>query len=524
MSRRRGAITDAHTIIQAFNYLRSDYNAANTSRFRRTRSGVSSTPTNFDYHIRNESGFFRMMEFARDIERNDVVVGQGITRLVDNVIQDGFPLDPMTGDEDLNGYIRERWTNWAEQPDNCHRAGEYDWHDIERLALRQVVVDGDVVILPRKDQTLELVEAHRLRTPRTKRNVVLGVLLSEARKRLEYWIAADNIDPLRASLKVSDITRWPVRDSNGNRIVHHLYFPKRLSQTRGVTTLAPIADTTGMHDDIQFAKLVQQQVVSCFATLRERSPDFSGTGLKQYGEKEEETLGDGSTRVIEGVGPGMEIEGAPGETLKGFAPNVPNPEFFEHATLILTFISINLNLPLAVLLLDPRQTNFSAWRGAIDQARIGFKRIQCWLVRKMHRPIYEWKIRQWIRIDPEIRKAANNPDIKIFRHRWNPPEWQYIEPLKDASAELLRSRNALISHRRLHAERGRDWDEVSTEIVEDNVKAIRKAVLAKQDLAGEFPDEVFHWREFLSLPTPDGISVSIGSESDSEKQEVTNGT
>jgi len=520
MNRRR-PIEDAHTLIQAFNDLRADYNAANSSRFRRTRAGVSSMGHSFDYHIRNESAYFKMMEFARDIERNDVVVSQGVTRLVDNVIQDGFQLDPMTGDDDLNAYMIEKWNNWAEQPENCHVSGEYCWHDIESLCLRHTIVDGDVVVLPRKDQTVELVEAHRIRTPRTKRNVVLGVLLSEQRKRLEYWIAPEDIDPVRSSVKVGDITRWPVRDADGYRMVHHLYFPKRLSQTRGVTTLAPVADTTGMHDDIQFAKLVQQQGVSCFVTYIERALEFVGGSTKQYGEQETESRSDGTTRVLEGIGPGMEVEGAPGEKLHGFSPNIPNPEFFDHARLILTFISINLGLPLSVFLLDPTQTNFSGWRGAIDQARIGFKRLQRWEARRLHRPIYEWKVRQWIQIDPEIKKAANNPEIKIFRHRWNPPEWQYIEPLKDASAELLRSRNALISHRRLHAERGRDWDEISTEIVEDNVKAIRKAVIAKQGLKNEFPDEDFHWRELLSLPTPDGVNVTVGAD-ESTQQEVGN--
>ena len=41
----------------------------------------------------------------------------------------------------------------------------------------------------------------------------------------------------------------------------------------------------------------------------------------------------------------MELFGFPGESLKGFSPNVPNPEFFQHAKLILTILASNLDLP-----------------------------------------------------------------------------------------------------------------------------------------------------------------------------------
>src|SRR5690606_1028361 len=101
--------------------------------------------------------------------------------------------------------------------------------------------------------------------------------------------------------------------------------------------------------------------------------------------------------------PGIEYTGAPGEKLTGFSPNIPNAEFFEHARLILTFVAINLDMPLQMLLLDATATNFSGWRGAFDQAKIGFRQIQSWLLKRFYAPVYEWKLRQWIAEDPAIR-------------------------------------------------------------------------------------------------------------------------
>jgi len=205
----------------------------------------------------------------------------------------------------------------------------------------------------------------------------------------------------------------------------------------------------------------------------------------------------------------MELTTEPGETITAFSPNVPNPEFFPHASLILTFISINLNLPLAVLLLDPSKTNFSGWRGAIDQARMGFREIQRWLAGSFHRPVYRFKCRQWIAEDAALARQFAALGEKVFQHRWNPPTWAYIEPLTDGQADLLQVRNALTSPRRLHARRGADWDEIYAEIIADNSAAIKAAKKAALQINGEFPDgnAPVHWREILSLPTPDGVQI-----------------
>jgi capsid protein len=98
----------------------------------------------------------------------------------------------------------------------------------------------------------------------------------------------------------------------------------------------------------------------------------------------------------------------------------------------------------------------------------------------------------------------------LYSHRWNPPQFPYIEPLTDASADLLQQRNALNSPRRLQAARGREWPEIAREIVADNGMAIVLALEKAAEINGQFPDAKVHWRELVSLPTPDGVNVTIG--------------
>ncbi len=197
-------------------------------------------------------------------------------------------------------------------------------------------------------------------------------------------------------------------------------------------------------------------------------------------------------------------------------PAVPNNEFFSHVKLILTLIGNNIGLPLVMVMMDASETNFSGYRAAVEDARKGFRRNQRWMAEQFHQNVYAWKLRQWLAEDATLRSWESKLGNKFFAHRWNSPTWQYIEPLKDAQADLLRVRNALISPRRMHAENGCEWDDIAEEIVADNVKAIGLARTAAKQLNSQFPDEdPVHWREVISLPTPDGMVIKLqGTEGD----------
>ena len=511
MARRSGGHWGgaAYNLAASYDALRADYNLAKSSRFRRRRAGVSSTGTTSDWHFRSEADFLRMIELARDIDRNDIVVGQGVNRVVDNVVQDGMRFDYQTGDGELNKRLNATLAEWATDADLCDVAGERDFADMQRAGLRDTIVDGDITFLGLVEGQLQAAEAHRVRTPtNTKRNVVHGVLLDPFRKRLEYWITKDDIDPNTRLQRVEDVQRYPVRDELGTRQIFHVYDPKRTSQTRGITALAPIGDAVGMHDDVQFARLVQQQLVSCFGFIRERTDAFAGGSAPAFGDQTAETSAAGSIRTIEGISPGLEITSAIGEQIKAFAPNVPNPEFFPHAMMILTFIAVNLGVPVQLLLLDPKQTNFSGWRGAMDQARIGFRHQQRDVViKRLCAPVGRWKTAQFIADDATIRRLASKPGIRPFNIVWTPPGWKYIEPFKDAQADALIVERRLTSPRRSYGGRALDIDVIREEIIEDNAAFIRGAILEAQAIQTDTGVTV-DWHELLHITHPGQLTLT----------------
>lgn len=484
--------------------VRADYDAAKRSRFRRKRSGVIDSGSGADYHYRGEIDFFRVMELGRDFDRNDLYAGQGISRVVENTIGQGISVDPKTGSKDLDQMIQELWLDEIMDPEKMDLAGEEDWLGIQEQAFRSRLVDGDFFVLPLEDGRLELVEAHRCRTSKgTKRNVVHGVLLDETtRKRQEYWFTREDVGTFGGLPAYSDLVTVPARDADGNRRVLHVYDPKRSSQTRGVSAFAPIADAISMVGDIEFAELVRRQVSSCFALLIGKEPGSPAADSMSAAKGARDTEQEGDfTRRLEGLSPGTIYEGMPGETLTGFSPNIPGGEYFPHIRQALQSVSINLGLPLILFLLDASETNFSAWRGAMDQARLGFRRNQFVQISRLNRPVYLFKLRHFIATQPEMARAYSKVGDNIWRHEMLPPAWQYIEPMKDAQADDLAMSRCLQSPRRVIAKRGENWDNLAREIVADRAMLARLAKAEAEKINSEFPgdNDKIVWRDLAPM-------------------------
>lgn len=527
MSRHQDGNVSAVAI--GFDQAHAEYRVAKSSKARSRARGVNFMGSGADYHYRSEADYLRIMELARDTDRHDQVVGQGVNRLVDMIFRDGMLCDPMTGNEDLDKILADDWRKWSSDRDACDISGKLSLHALARMAARHRVIDGDMQVLLLKSGHLQAVEGHRLRTPRNainkrrKDKVVHGVVMDRHRRPYEYWFTKDDIAVNTTVDRVSDMVKVPAytKDADGkkHRNVLHIFQPDRVSQTRGVSALARIMETAGQHDDLQWATLVKAQTAACFAILLEQAADKTlPTMGAQLGERSTETSADGFVKIMDQIAPGMVYRGGPGEKLQGYAPNVPNESFFQHSRLILTFIAINLGIPVMVLLLDPSETNFSGWRGAMDAAKVSFRRFRLEMVEQFYRPIYEWRVRRILARNPEAAALALEEGVDPFRHEWKPPYDPYIEPLKDGMADKLLVDEGLDSRRNVLMRRGLDIEEIDRARIADQRRVITMAVETAQEMAEDFPDAGVSWRDLIggrevvetkggkeATPTPEGL-------------------
>jgi lambda family phage portal protein len=497
----------AKTVAGQFAAIKAEYEATKSSRFIRKRTGISPRGTGADYHVRNESDYYKLIELARDMDRNDALIGILADRRVDNIVQSGFTCHPQTGDKKLDLDLWQAWKDFCNDPEQCDIAGEMTFHDIERHACRAESIDGDIVVVGVDDSSFQVLESHNIQTVSTQPGVFLGVETNDYGKRTKYHIVeeTDNFGGLRQGKPIA------VRASDGMRQLFHIYNPKRANQTRGISQLAPIVSIAGMLEDINFAKLVQQQTASCVTFFRERTATVASgpPSSEGYGFSETEDTGAG-VRFIEGYSPGMELIGAVGEKLSGFSPNIPNSEYFEQVRMILQIIGVNFGLPLCLVLMDGSETNFSGWRGAVDEARKGFVADQVNLRNKLHTPAYKWWLSRRLETDAALRKAAKKSSVNLYGHEWHLPTWSYIEPVADAEGDATQLRNALTSPRRLYAARGKDWEEVAEEIIEDNSYAISRAMAQAAEVNAANPGQpALVWRDLLPIPMAEGATLSM---------------
>lgn len=514
---------------------RCDYHMANrTNAQQRYKKGVPTQGAGADFHYRGDFDWLWMSELARDLYRNNMILGSITDRAIENTLQGGFVYDPDTGDKRLDQDLKQWWEDESQDPTRCDPAGELTFSEQEEIVLRDTIVAGDIWALPLEDGTVDLIEGHRVRSPsrKTRERIVHGVEFvpgSKSRRRAAIWVLKDQIDPHKQNgILKGDLDPYLYWDDDGELAVFHVRFTKRVKQTRGITAYAPLFDVSGYHDDCQFLKMVQQRAASLFVFVRKRMQHFDpaylaaeqqiGVDVSRDLRQEYET----NRRQYREVAAGGTLEGLPGEDITPWSSNIPNAEFFAHSRMLLTFMGVNLGMPLVMSLMDASETNFSGYRGAIDQARMGFRANQRRLMRRFHVPYLRFKLFKRAENDPAFARQlerSRNPRTRldVFRHKWNPPAWPYIEPGKDAAADVIRLANGLACPSRVYAERGLNYEVEARKAVDEFSGSYEYALQRALQLKAKFT-EIEHVDPhvlaltFAKMPMPERTQISVSTD------------
>lgn len=503
--------------------MQADYRAGKRDRFlrRRTRLGGSG-----DAHYTSTAEFAQIREYVRDMDRNDSMVGSLVDRAVTNQLQSGFRPKPDTGDEGLNTGLIEEFNEWGENPEDCDYHRERTLWELAWYVLRSTYIDGDMVVPLIDDGSLQLVESDRLVSPKTtppNRTVIHGVELM-GRIKTGYFFARDAGAKRHTK---GEPYRVDAMDADGFKQVLHVANPhtiKRVTQTRGVSAFAPVFHRMTMYEDEHFAYLVGRQVSSAVALFISRDANYKG-GATSFGHRTSETLtqddGTSNTRLLEKLTPGMVVRGARGEKAELLSPNLPSADVVNHLRMILMEIGVTIGVPLILALMDASETNFSGWRGAYEEAKKAWRVNQRWFVSRFLRPVYVWKLRQWI-ADGTLGPAARN-NRRLFKHTWGLPHWPYtIQPMVDAQANGIKLSTGQMTPSGYWRENGDEWTRVARELVADWGFAINEAKTLATKINETHDDgNPVHWRDVLNLVVPKGMTLSgpiAQSETDSPKE------
>lgn len=490
----------ARSFVAAWRGARADYSDTRSNQFIRRRRGLGGTG---DAHYRAESRYEHMRELVREMDRNESMVGPLTERAVGNQLQGGYKLQPTTPDPILNADIKAAYEDWANDPKQCDHYRLNTIWELDWFSKRATYVDGDCCQVLLSDNSVQMLEADRLRNPsgESQRNVVHGVEMIN-RRRVAYWFTEDPGDERKSLRGTSRV------DAS---FVLHVTNPqtrKRITQTRGVTAFWPVISRLAMHEDLQFSHLVKQQIAAYVALFLSRDQTYKGGGA-QFGPRGSEDDGWSNTRDTEEMIPGQIVRGAPGESASILAANIPSSEYFQQIRSIMLEISTNLGVPLILAMMDASETNFTGWRGAMEAAKTGWRINQTRYIGGVVTPRYRW----WLlnaRNAGQFGTTAFGLGDALFSHRVNRPVWPYqIQPLHDAQANKIKLDNGQVDPRRHSQEQGGEWDDHTDNLVDAWADLVSKAKARAMQINSEVDDgDPVSWRDLARMPTVDGVSLS----------------
>ena len=412
-SPERGAKRRAWRAIQQWST--NSYRAARHTRIGQNRPTAASA----DYHL--EAGWDRteLVDRARQIERDNPIADGLLTRSVENVIGCGIRAQVRSEDAEFNKMAKDLWDDWCYDSDV---RGLDSFYELQALVFRSLLRDGDVGTILLSDGQLQAIESDQIAAPpekRQQRNHIDGIDLDHRGKPKNYYVVTNEDDhyiiPRRRDRAHRKII--PAED------MIFLARRKRLGQTRGEPCFSQTFELFDQIDGLIEAVIVSARMGACFGLLLE-SPHIP-SGLPTV-----EGAG-GKTHYNWSMEPGMIKRLEPGESVKQVSPQHPSQNFSEFLSTTGRLLGLQLGLPLELIFMDFSKTNYSSARASLLQAYQAFRCHQAYIKNHWCKPIYRWKISQWV-ADGQL------PDIPTkFRHSWISPGWQWVDPVKEIQAAQM---------------------------------------------------------------------------------------
>ena len=402
---------------------------------------------------------------SRDLERNNEWARGFFRTLENNTIgENGIGLqmrvrDPgaETFDEIANDKIETAWYQWG-RVGKCTVCGRHSWRDVQRLIVRSLARDGEVLI--RKVSTrdglrLQIIEADLLDESAnfmtaSGNEVRFGVECDGNRMPVAYHLLGRHPgDSGFGTTTSSDRVRVPAEQ------VIHLFLTERSEQSRGVPWLVASMQGMKMLDGYAEAELVAARTGAAkMGFFTKKTPDgWDG-----------EVDGDGNLSMD--ASPGTIEELPAGVEFKEWSTDHPNSGYGDFVKSRLRGIATSLGISYNSLASDLENVNYSSIRAGLIEEREVWKAIQRFLIEHFAESVFT----DWLTLEL-ISGRLGLPYDKMWK--FNVPEfqgkrWAWVDPKKDMEASILGIRSGQTSLRKVISENGGDIYDVLRSIKADN--------------------------------------------------------
>lgn len=424
-----------------------------------------------DSELMGPFGADALRAWSRKLVRDNAYAWGVADTIVSSVVGCGIHAQSMietkdgTDIEDTNWARDGVWSSWCE---SCDINGQYTFVELQRMAQREMVEAGEVLIhlvsTPKTEYrgtsrpvplALELIEADRLAADKDTyaiardggKRIVRGVELDELGKPIAYWIYPEHPNAPYTWNQTPE--RIPAKD------VLHLFRRDRIGQSRGVSWFAPVIGwlrDLGVYVDNE---IQASAVAACFGVAIKSNASFGGLSGPS-GSDSTDTNGNS----FEYLEPAMVVRLNEGESLESINPGRPNSASEPWISLMLRGIAVGTGLSYEVVSRDYSKSTYSSSRTSMLEDRRRFRIWQQYLISHLCQPI-------WDRFCEAAALAGRKEfptmaELLEDRRRfsaveWQTQEWEWVDPQNEQAASQA-SIDALQSTYQVElGNRGRNW-------------------------------------------------------------------
>lgn len=382
-------------------------------------------------------------------------------------------------DVQANAKLESEWTAWG-RPGRCDLEGRLSFADMQRLVVRSLAVDGEALVrIVEGSQAgpwgiqLQVLDVDRLDENKNKilpdGNVIIaGVEIDPLGRTVAYHLLKRKPEHWQYGRVVRDYVRIPAEQ------IIHLYLPHYAEQVRGVPWM--------------FAAILQLHQLGAFTEAAIIAARVGASKMGFYQQKGgAEFTPDGSSKdakgnFIQSAEPGEFGVVPDGYEFQDWNPNYPDAMTGPFIKSMVRGVASALGVSYHSLANDLEAVNFSSARAGLLEEREGWMMLQAWLVEHLHQPVYE----RWLRNSLLLRRLPFPLERmeKYLDVYFQPRRWQWVDPLKDVTANIEAIKWGLKSRTAVIAEAGGDIEDVFDQLKLEGDLAAEKGVDIEGDEAG----------------------------------------
>lgn len=408
-----------------------------------------------------------MVARSREAAQNNGYAKRFLGLLKTNICgPDGFRLQAQTltnkgkSDKLLNDSIESSYKQFSKLG-KFDVTGQLTRTEAEHLYITTLATDGEVIIRVidgfNNDNRIaiqfidtELLDVNLNKKLKNGNIIRMGVELDNWRRPIAYWfINSDSREEI------------PLRSNSHQRVpaseIIHDFLKYRINQTRGIPWM--FAALTDMNDLYGYkeAAIINSRVSASkmMAVITPSGNEYPADAIDSFGNK------------IEEVEPGMIKEYPEGTSFHNFDPTYPHSQYDSFIKTTLRGIASGLEVSYNSLASDLEGVNFSSIRAGVLEDREVWKTLQRFVIEHFCERVYEqWLKRQLmignIKVKGQplsIEREDKCLDILFVGRRWD-----WVDPLKDISANEKAHLMGVKSLSQIIRDQGRDPDDVWHEI------------------------------------------------------------